>query len=51
MATVEQALEQIRQAATLQPEALTSVHAVDDAGRLRGVAHVVTLLQCRHPPP
>jgi hypothetical protein len=45
MATVEQAVEQIRQAATLQPEALASVHAVDDAGRLRGVAHVIKLLQ------
>ena len=45
MATVGQALEQIRQAATLQPEALTSVHAVDDAGSLRGVAHVIKLLQ------
>jgi len=45
MATVGQALEQIRQAATLQPEALTSVHAVDEAGSLRGVAHVIKLLQ------
>jgi hypothetical protein len=45
MATVAQALEKIRQAATLQPEALTSVHAVDSDGGLRGVAHLVTLLQ------
>jgi hypothetical protein len=45
MATVAQALDKIRQAATLQPEALTSVHAVDEAGCLRGVAHLVTLLQ------
>jgi sporulation protein YlmC with PRC-barrel domain len=45
MATVGQALEQIRQAATLQPEALTSVHAVDADGGLRGVAHLVKLVQ------
>ena len=29
----------------LQPEALTSVHAVDDDGGLRGVARLVTLVQ------
>jgi CBS domain-containing protein len=45
MATVGQAIEKIRQAATLQPEALTSVHAVDADGCLRGVAHLVRLLQ------
>jgi CBS domain-containing protein len=45
MATVAEALDKIRQAATLQPEALTSVHAVDADGGLRGVAHLVTLLQ------
>jgi CBS domain-containing protein len=45
MATVAQALEKISQARTLQPEALTSVHAVDADGGLRGVAHVVKLLQ------
>ena len=45
MATVAEALEQVRQAATLQPEALTSVHAVDTDGGLRGVAHLVKLLQ------
>ncbi len=45
MATVGQALEQISQAAALQPEALASVHAVDETGCLRGVAHVIKLLQ------
>ena len=45
MATVAEALEKIRQAAALQPEALTSVYAVDADGGLRGVAHLVTLLQ------
>jgi CBS domain-containing protein len=45
MATVAEALEKIRQAATLQPEALTSVHAVDADGGLLGVAHLVKLLQ------
>jgi CBS domain-containing protein len=44
-ATVAEALDRIRQAATLQPEALTSVHAVDADGGLRGVAHLVKLLQ------
>ncbi len=45
MATVAQALEKVRQATTLQREALTSVHAVDADGGLRGVAHLVKLLQ------
>ncbi|HTU74603.1 MAG TPA: CBS domain-containing protein [Trebonia sp.] len=45
MATVTEALEEVRQATTLQPEALTTVHAVDADGGLRGVAHLVTLLQ------
>jgi CBS domain-containing protein len=44
-ATVAEALEKIRQATTLQPEALTSVHAVDADGGLRGVADLVKLLQ------
>jgi len=43
--TVRDALEAIRLSANLQPEALTSVHAVDKAGHLRGVARLVTLLQ------
>jgi len=45
MATVAQALDKVRESAALQPEALTSVHAVDDTGCLRAVAHLVTLLQ------
>ena len=45
MATVAEALDKVRQAATLQPEALTTVHAVDGDGSLRGVAHLVKLLQ------
>jgi CBS domain-containing protein len=43
--TVADALEQIRMSTTLQPEALTSVHAVDSEGALLGVARLVTLLQ------
>ena len=43
--TVGDALEQIRMSTTLQPEALTSVHAVDSGGALLGVARLVTLLQ------
>ncbi len=31
--------------ASLQPEALTSVHALDERGRLCGVARLVTLVQ------
>ena len=31
--------------ASLQPEALTSVHAVDERGHLCGVAKLVTLVQ------
>ena len=45
MTTVGDALLQVREAASLQPEALTSVHAVDEAGVLRGVARLVTLVQ------
>jgi CBS domain-containing protein len=44
-ATAAEALEKVRQAAALQPEALTSVHAVDADGGLRGVARLVRLLQ------
>jgi len=43
--TVAEALEQIRESTTLQPEALTTVHAVDSDGALSGVARLVTLLQ------
>jgi Mg/Co/Ni transporter MgtE len=42
---VGEVLAAIRQAVHLQPEALTSVHAVGEQGRLRGVARVVTLVQ------
>jgi CBS domain-containing protein len=45
MATVSDALAQVRESSLLQPEALTSVHAVDDDGGLRGVARLVTLVQ------
>ena len=45
MSSVSDALTRVRQSATLQPEALTSVHAVDADGVLRGVAHLVTLVQ------
>jgi len=45
MTTVREALDRVGQSPLLQPEALTSVHAVDDDGGLRGVATVVTLLQ------
>jgi hypothetical protein len=45
MATVGDALEAIRRASTLQPEALTSVHAVDQDGGLRGVARLVAIVQ------
>ena len=45
MATVADALTRVRDSASLQPEALTSVHAVDHDGGLRGVARLVTLVQ------
>ena len=45
MSTVADALARVRESISLQPEALTSVHAVDDDGGLRGVARLVTLLQ------
>jgi CBS domain-containing protein/sporulation protein YlmC with PRC-barrel domain len=45
MNTVANALDAIRESPTLQPEALTSVHAVDSDGRLCGVARLVTLVQ------
>jgi CBS domain-containing protein len=43
--SVGYALARVREAASLQPEALTSVHAVDEDGVLRGVARLVSLLQ------
>jgi Mg/Co/Ni transporter MgtE len=42
---VEAALAAIRNANTLQPEALTSVYTVDDEGLLTGVVRLVTLVQ------
>jgi CBS domain-containing protein len=45
LATVAEALAKVGESTGLQPEALTSVHAVDDGGCLRGVATVITLLQ------
>jgi Mg/Co/Ni transporter MgtE len=44
-ATVAEALARVRDSPLLQPEALTSVHAVDEGGGLRGVARLVTLVQ------
>jgi CBS domain-containing protein/sporulation protein YlmC with PRC-barrel domain len=45
MASVADALARVRESTSLQPEALASVHAVDDDGGLRGVARLVTLVQ------
>jgi CBS domain-containing protein len=45
MTTVRAALARVRESPLLQPEALTSVHAVDEDGCLRGVARLVTLVQ------
>ena len=45
MSSVADALARVRESASLQPEALASVHAVDDEGVLRGVARLVTLVQ------
>jgi Mg/Co/Ni transporter MgtE len=44
-ASVADAITAVAGAAALQPEALTSVHALDIRGRLCGVARLVTLLQ------
>jgi CBS domain-containing protein len=44
-AAVSDALAAVAASASLQPEALTSVHALDERGRLRGVARLVTLVQ------
>ena len=44
-ATVADALAAVSRAQSLQPEALTSVHAVDASRRLCGVATVVRLVQ------
>jgi CBS domain-containing protein len=44
-AAVSEAIGAVAAAAGLEPEALTSVHAVDERGRLCGVAKLVTLVQ------
>jgi CBS domain-containing protein/sporulation protein YlmC with PRC-barrel domain len=43
--TVREALDLVAASTRLQPEALTSVHAVDEDGRLCGVTRLVTLVQ------
>ncbi len=43
--TAGAALERVRAAATLQPEALTTVFSLDERGRLRGAASLVALIQ------
>jgi Mg/Co/Ni transporter MgtE len=45
MSSVADALARVRESTLLQPEALASVHAVDDEGVLRGVTRLVTLVQ------
>jgi CBS domain-containing protein/sporulation protein YlmC with PRC-barrel domain len=45
MSSVGDALARVRDSTSLQPEALTAVHAVDDHGVLAGVARLVTLVQ------
>ena len=44
-AAVGEALTAVRDSESMQPEALTSVHALDADGRLCGVVKLVTLLQ------
>ena len=44
-ASVAQAITAVAAATALQPEALTSVHAVGSSGKLRGVATVIQLVQ------
>jgi Mg/Co/Ni transporter MgtE len=44
-ASAREALEAVGRSRNLQPEALTSVHAVDESGLLVGVARLVSLLQ------
>ncbi len=44
-ASVADALSAVSRADSLQPEALTTVHAVDSSGRLSGVATVIRLVQ------
>ena len=44
-AQVRDALDAVASSATLQPEALTSVHGIDERGRLCGVATLISLVQ------
>jgi Mg/Co/Ni transporter MgtE len=44
-ATAGAAVSAVARSVSLQPEALTSVHVLDDQGRLAGVARLVSLLQ------
>jgi CBS domain-containing protein len=44
-ATVHEAIAAVAGSASLQPEALTSVHVLDERGRLRGVVRLVSLVQ------
>jgi CBS domain-containing protein len=44
-APVRDALDAVARSTSLQPEALTSVHAIDERGKLCGVARLVSLLQ------
>jgi hypothetical protein len=44
-APVSEALDAVARSASLQPEALTSVHCIDRRGRLCGVAKLVALVQ------
>jgi CBS domain-containing protein len=44
-ATVAEAVAAVAGASGLQPEALTSVHVLDERGKLRGVAKLATLVQ------
>jgi CBS domain-containing protein len=43
--TAEQVIAAVRSAVSIQPEALTSVHAIGDGGRLLGVARLAAVLQ------
>ncbi len=44
-ASVREALDAVAHSVSLQPEALTSVHCLDERGRLCGVVKLVSLLQ------
>jgi CBS domain-containing protein/sporulation protein YlmC with PRC-barrel domain len=44
-ASVREALAAVADSPSLQPEALTSVHVLDERGRLSGVVRLVTLVQ------